>query len=210
MMLLSLVACMACNSDKAKIETYLENNYSDREIEVVGDIAVDSAFCPLSKIDEAAIEIMGYKAQLQELLVLNPDSAYVVAANLQNKFADNKVFVNMAYPKGNKNRLAYMVKCNQGGKERVITFFKSESDDFVESSSLDVDDAVDSLLVSYNMLMDGVRIINQDKSNSNSKPEAKEKAKDEEKAGEEEKITEEKKDDEKSGESEKDNDAGEQ
>ena len=205
LLFLSLVIiCMACNSDKAKIEKYLNNNYSDREIEVVGEITIDSAFCPLSKIDEAALQIMGYKAQLQELLVDRTYSAIALANSLKVKFTDNNEFVNMAYPKGANNRLAYMVKCNEGGRERVITFFKSTSDDFIESSSLDVDEAVDSLLVSYNMLMDGVRIITQEGGNSNA--ESKESAKAEEKKAEkkdaEEQKSEKRDDDEKASDKE--------
>ena len=206
LMFLSLViVCMACNSDKDKIEKYLNNNYSDREIEVVGDITVDSAFCPLSKIEEAALEIMGYKAKLQDLLVDRTDSAIALANSLKVKFADNNEFINMAYPKGSNNRLAYMVKCNEAGRERIITFFKSTSEDFIESSSLDVDEAVDSLLVSYNMLMDGVRIITQDSGNSNNeakeKPKAEDKKDAEDKKAEEEK-SERKADDEKNADNE--------
>ena len=42
-LMLSLVL-ISCNAEKKQISEYLENNYSDREIEVVGDIVADSAF----------------------------------------------------------------------------------------------------------------------------------------------------------------------
>ena len=56
-----------------------------------------------------------------------------------------------------------MVKCNEEGKGRVITFFKGKDDENIEFSSLDVDELVDSLIVSFDMLKDGIKIIVSDK-----------------------------------------------
>ncbi|MBR6264243.1 MAG: hypothetical protein IKR05_13645 [Prevotella sp.] len=145
------------------IEKYLQNNYPDREIELVGDINVDSAFCPRTQLEDAALEIDNYKIQLDRLLAQNPDSALRLAKDLQKKFADNSAFINLAYPKGKNNAKALMVKCNEEGKGRVITFFKGKDDENIEFSSLDVDELVDSLIVSFDMLKDGIKIIVSDK-----------------------------------------------
>lgn len=153
----------ACDSDKSLIEKYLQNNYPDREIELVGDINVDSAFCPRTQLEDAALEIDNYKIQLDRLLAQNPDSALRLAKDLQKKFADNSAFINLAYPKGKNNAKALMVKCNEEGKGRVITFFKGKDDENIEFSSLDVDELVDSLIVSFDMLKDGIKIIVSDK-----------------------------------------------
>ncbi len=153
----------ACDSDKSLIEKYLQNNYPDREIELVGDINVDSAFCPRTQLEDAALEIDNYKIQLDRLLAQNPDSALRLAKDLQKKFADNSAFINLAYPKGKNNAKALMVKCNEEGKGRVITFFKGKDDEDIEFSSLDVDELVDSLIVSFDMLKDGIKIIVSDK-----------------------------------------------
>ena len=150
---------MACSSEKQDIETYLENNYSDREISLVGDISADSAYCPLAELENAATQILNYRMQLLNLLEVNPDSAFKMARELNTRLSAKDAFANMAYPKGKNNRIAYQVKCQQGGKVEYITFFKHETDDFVELSSLDIDDAIDSLMVGYNQLMNGIGVI---------------------------------------------------
>ena len=153
---------VSCNSDKRQISSYLDNNYSDREIEVVGDIVADSTFCPLDKLDNTSLEITGHKDMLMHLLEVDPDSAFSLARNLKAKYAGKNGFAAIAYPKGANNRMALMAKCKENGQERVITFFKSLHEDAIEYCSLDVDDAVDSLLVNYSMLMDGIEVILQD------------------------------------------------
>ena len=158
-----VILLTACDSDKSLIEKYLQNNYPDREIELVGDISVDSAFCPRAQLEDAALEIDNYKIQLDRLLAQDPDSALRLARDLQKKFSDNSAFINLAYPKGKNNAMALMVKCNEEGKGRVVTFFKDKKDEDIEFSSLDVDEMVDSLIVSFDMLKDGIRIIVSDK-----------------------------------------------
>ena len=56
-----------------------------------------------------------------------------------------------------------MVKCNEEGKDRVVTFFKDKKNEDIEFSSLDADEMVDSLIVSFDMLKDGIKIIVSDK-----------------------------------------------
>jgi hypothetical protein len=165
---------IACNSDKGLVKKYLQNNYPDKEIEIVGDITVDSAFCPRVQLEEVGLEIDSYKAQLDRLLAQNPDSALILAKVLQNRFFDKDAFIKLAYPKGKKNCMAYMVKCKEDGKKRIITFFKSNTDDSIEFSSLDVDDVVDNLLESFEMLKDGISIIVNDKELNGGQKEQKE------------------------------------
>ena len=163
LLLLVMMVFVACSSDKAKIEKYLEGNFSDREIAISGDISLDSAFCPQNELDNAALELMGYRTQLLMLLDQNPDSAYSLAKALQLRFADGKAFTNLAYPTGKNNRLAYMAKCTQDGKERLIAFFKHPTEDRIELSSLDIDDSIDSLMVGYNQLLNGIKVILDDR-----------------------------------------------
>ena len=154
-----VLALMACSSDRNRIETYLENNFADNEIEIVGEIVPDSVFCALGDLDNAALELLGVRDQLLQLLDVNPDSAFKLAKNLSDKYADGKVFANYAYPKGKSNREALMVKCKQGGRERMIAFYKQPQGNLIEACSLDEDDARDSLLVTYNNLLSGIKII---------------------------------------------------
>ena len=156
-----VLTLMACSSEKKNINTYLENNYSDREISLVGDISSDSAFCPLAELENAATQIMNYRLQLLNLLEVNPDSAFKMARALNERMSAKDAFANMAYPKGKNNRVAYQVKCQQGNKVEYITFYKHATEDFVELSSLDIDDTIDSLMVSYNQLMNGISVILQ-------------------------------------------------
>ncbi len=169
-LMLSLVL-ISCNAEKKQISEYLENNYSDREIEVVGDIVADSAFCPLDNLDNTSIEIAGCKAMLIHLLDADPDSAFKMARTLKAKYAGKNGFASIAYPKGKNNRMALMAKCKDDGQERVITFFKNTSHDVIEFSSLDVDEVIDSLLVNYTELMDGIEVILQDKAASRTEEE---------------------------------------
>lgn len=159
-----LLACMAlvvmaCSSDKKKLEAYIQNNIADHEVEVVGDVVADSAFCPIEVLDNVSSKLNGYQSQLLMLLETNPDSAFAFARSLQTVYSKKDAFANMAYPKGKNNRVAYMVKCNVDGRERMVSFFKNISDDGIEMTSLDLDDAVDSLLVTYGQLMSGIKVI---------------------------------------------------
>lgn len=163
LLLLAVVALTACSSDKKKIEAYIDNNFFDREVEVTGEISIDSVFCPMSMLEKNAIQLMGYRGNLLKLLDENPDSAYALAQALQTQLGDNKAFANMAYPNGKNNRMAYMAKCTVDGKERVVTFYKQLEGDKIEMSSFDVDEAIDSLMVGYNHLLDGIRVILNDK-----------------------------------------------
>ena len=52
-----------------------------------------------------------------------------------------------------------MVKCNVDGKERMVSFFKGVNDENIEMTSLDLDDTVDSLMVSYGQLINGIKVI---------------------------------------------------
>ncbi len=157
-----VMSLMACSSDKNRIETYLENNFADREIEIDGDIVPDSVFCALGDLDNASIELISLRDQLLQLLNTNPDSAFKFAKVLSDKFADGKVFANYAYPKGKNNREALMVKCKQGERKRMIAFYKLPNGDDIEACSFDEDDARDSLLVTYNKLLSGIKIILED------------------------------------------------
>ena len=162
-LLMAVVALTACNSDKKKIEAYIDNNFFDKEVVVSGDVTIDSAFCPMSQLDQNAIQLMGYRGTLLKLLEENPDSAYALARKLKTQLGDSKAFANLAYPEGKKNRLAYMTKCKVNGEERMVTFYKQVEGDKIELSSLDVDESIDSLMVGYNHLMDGIRVIIADK-----------------------------------------------
>lgn len=163
LLLLAVVALAACNADKKKIEAYVDNNFFDREVVVKGEVTVDSAFCPLSQLEQNAIQLMGHRGNLLKLLEENPDSAYQLAKALKIQLGDDKAFANLAYPNGKNNRLAYMAKCTVDGKERIVTFYKQLEGDKIELSSMDVDEAIDSLMVGYNHLMDGIRVILSDK-----------------------------------------------
>ena len=162
-LLMAVVALSACNGDKKKVKAYIDNNIFDKEVTVAGDITVDSAYCPMSQLDQNSIQLMGYRGMLLQLLDENPDSAYALAKTLRVQLGDSKAFANLAYPNGKNNRLAYMAKCTVDGKERMVTFYKQVEGDKIELSSLDVDEAVDSLMVGYNHLMDGIRVILADK-----------------------------------------------
>ncbi len=161
--LFGFLVLVSCNSDKSQIENYLQNNYPDREIEIVGDVSSDSAFCPKTHLEEVGLELDNYKLQLDRLLAINPDSALKLARVLQNRFTSKDAFINLAYPKGKNNSKALIVKCNEDGKNRMITFYKDKTDEFIDFSSLDADEMVDSLLVSFEMLIDGINIIVNDK-----------------------------------------------
>ena len=150
---------VACSSDKKKIVAYIENNVADHEMEIVGDVVLDSVFCPIEQLDKASNILIGHQNNLLLLLEVNPDSAFSFANNLKTSLSKKDAFVNMAYPKGKKNRLAYMVKCNVDGRERMVSFFKGLNDDNIEMTSLDLDDAVDSLMVNYDHLMNGINVI---------------------------------------------------
>ena len=123
---------VACSSDKKKIVAYIENNVADHEMEIVGDVVLDSVFCPIEQLDKASNILIGHQNNLLLLLEVNPDSAF---------------------------SFAYMVKCNVDGRERMVSFFKGLNDDNIEMTSLDLDDAVDSLMVNYDHLMNGINVI---------------------------------------------------
>ena len=163
LLLLAVAALTACNSDKKKIEAYIDNNFFDREVAVTGNVTIDSAYCPMSQLEQNAIQLMGYRGNLLKLLDENPDSAYALAKMLKVQLGDNKAFANLAYPNGKNNRLAYIAKCTVDGKERMVIFYKQVEEDKIELSSFDVDEAIDSLMVGYNHLMDGIRVILADK-----------------------------------------------
>lgn len=163
-MLMALVvfAGTACNDDKKQINEYLDKNYSDREVKVVGKVVPDSAFCPLSKLESTKLEVMGFRAQLMMLLDQDPDSAYRLAKSIKQKYADENTFANLAYPNGKNNRIAFRVRCDENGEEHYITFYKNIKDETIQYSSFDVEDVVDSLSLYYGLLMNGVNEIIKD------------------------------------------------
>lgn len=163
LLLLAVVALTACNADKKKVEAYIDNNFFDREVAVTGEVTVDSVYCPSSQLEQNAIQLMGHRGNLLKLLEENPDSAYSLAKALRVQLGDSKAFANLAYPNGKNNRLAYLAKCTVDGKERIVTFYKQLEGDNIELSSFDVEEAIDSLMVGYNHLMDGIRVILEDK-----------------------------------------------
>ncbi|MBO4659611.1 MAG: hypothetical protein J5637_08315 [Prevotella sp.] len=173
LVLCAIVTLCACNSDKKRIQTYIDNYHPDTEIELEGDVNVDSTFCPLTALDATSLEIMGHRMNLLHLLEVNPDSAFILARQLNQKYAGDNAFASLAYPTGPKNRLSYQVKCKVDGNERYVVFFKNVDDDNIESSSLEVDEAIDSLMSSFTMLRNGLRIILND---SNTPAETKRKA----------------------------------
>jgi hypothetical protein len=159
----AVMTLVACSSDKKKIQHYLDNNFSDREIVIDGDVVTDSAFCPLAELENVSLQLTALQGQLLQLLDVNPDSAFSLAASLQQKYSQKDAFVNMAYPKGKNNRLSYRAKCICDGAERYVTFFKYPQSDEIETSSLEVDENVDSLMVTFNQLMNGVKVIMDDR-----------------------------------------------
>lgn len=160
-LLCTVVALCACNSDKKRIQTYIDNFHPDSEIELNGDIVVDSTFCPLAALDSASLVLLSHRMNLLSLLDVNPDSAFALARQLNQKYTDSS-FANIAYPKGPNNCLSYQVKCVVDGRERYVVFFKKSNEDVVESSSIEVDEAVDSLMSSFTMLRNGLQIILKD------------------------------------------------
>ena len=153
-LLCTLVALCACNSDKKRIQTYIDNFHPDSEIELDGDVVVDSTFCPLAALDSASLVLLSHRMNLLSLLDVNPDSAFALARQLNQKYNDSS-FANIAYPKGPNNCLSYQVKCVVDGRERYVVFFKNANEDVIESSSIEVDEAVDSLMSSFTMLRNG-------------------------------------------------------
>ncbi len=160
-LLCTLVALCACNSDKKRIQTYIDNFHPDSEIELDGDVVVDSTFCPLAALDSASLVLLSHRMNLLSLLDVNPDSAFALARQLNQKYNDSS-FANIAYPKGPNNCLSYQVKCVVDGRERYVVFFKNAKEDVIESSSIEVDEAVDSLMSSFTMLRNGLQIILKD------------------------------------------------
>ena len=150
-LLCTLAALCACNSDKKRIQTYIDNFHPDSEIELDGDVVVDSTFCPLAALDSASLVLLSHRMNLLSLLDVNPDSAFALARQLNQKYNDSS-FANIAYPKGPNNCLSYQVKCVVDGRERYVVFFKNANEDVIESSSIEVDEAVDSLMSSFTML----------------------------------------------------------
>ena len=162
-MLCAVVALCACNADKKRIQSYIENYHPDTEIELEGDVNVDSTFCPLAALEATSLEIMAHRMNLLHLLDENPDSAFALARQLNQQFAGDNAFASLAYPTGPKNRLSYRVKCAVDGNERYVVFFKNVDDDNIEASSIEVDEAIDSLMSSFTMLKNGLSIILNDK-----------------------------------------------
>ena len=160
-LLCTLVALCACNSDKKRIQTYIDNFHPDSEIELDGDVVVDSTFCPLAALDSASLVLLSHRMNLLSLLDVNPDSAFALARQLNQKYNDSS-FANIAYPKGPNNCLSYQVTCVVDGRERYVVFFKNANEDVIESSSIEVDEAVDSLMSSFTMLRNGLQIILKD------------------------------------------------
>ncbi len=178
LLLCSVVVCCACNSDKGRIQSFLDNFHPDAEVEIEGDINVDSTFCPLAALDSASLVLMANRMNLLHLLEVNPDSAFILARQLNQKYGGEKAFADIAYPKGPDNRLSYQVKCIVDGRERYIVFYKNLNDDAIENSSLEVDEAVDSLMSSFTMLRNGLNIIlNDSRSPADKKPKAEEEKK---------------------------------
>ena len=162
-MFCALLTLIACNSDKKRIQEYLDNYHPNAQVEMEGDVNVDSTFCPLQALDSASLVLMGHRMNLLRLLDVNPDSAFALARQLNQKYSDKNAFANIAYPKGPDNRLSYQVKCTVDGRERYVVFFKNVSDDNIENSSLEVDEAIDSLMSSFSMLRNGLQIILNDR-----------------------------------------------
>ena len=79
--LLSLVL-FSCNSDKKQLKNYLSSYYPEYEIQKDEKITIDSAFCPISKLESNSIELMGLKAQVFKLYADRPDSAYQLALKI--------------------------------------------------------------------------------------------------------------------------------
>lgn len=168
-LLCTLVALCACSSDKKRIQTYIDNFHPDSEIEIDGDVVVDSAFCPLAALDSASLVLLSHRMNLLGLLDVNPDSAFALARQLNQKYTDSS-FANIAYPKGPHNCLSYQVKCVVDGRERYVVFFKKPDEDVIEASSIEVDEAIDSLMSSFTMLRNGLEIIlNDGKSSAETK-----------------------------------------
>ena len=167
---------IACNDDKKQINDYLEKNYSDREVKVVGEVVPDSVFCRLSILESTKLEVMGYRAQLMLLLDQDPDSAYRLAKTIKEKYANENTLADLVTSKGNNNRVAYQVQCTEDGKKRYITFYKSLKDETIQYSSFDVEDMEDSLYLYYNLLMTGVDEIVKDRQGGKEGKDMKEKA----------------------------------
>ena len=161
-MLCAVLAFCACNSDKKRIQTYFNDYHPDCEVELKGDVNVDSTFCPLAALDSVSLELMAHRMNLLALLEVNPDSAFKLARKLNEKYAAENAFASLAYPNGPKNRLSYQMKCLVDGNERYVVFFKNADNDEIESSSLEVDEAIDSLMSSFTMLKNGLKIILND------------------------------------------------
>ena len=79
------------------------------------------------------------------------------------RYAGDNAVASLAYPTGPKNRLSYQVKGTVDGNERYVVFFKNVDDDNIEASSIEVDEAIDSLMSSFTMLKNGLSIILNDK-----------------------------------------------
>ncbi len=159
--LVSLIVSVwiSCKDDKKQITEYLEKNYSDREVKVIGEVVPDSAFCRLSLLESTKLEVMGYRAQLMMLLDQDPDSAYRLARNIKQKYANENIVADLITAKGSNNRVAYKVHCIEDGKKRDIIFYKDLKDETIQYCSFDVEDMEDSLYLYYNLLIDGVNEI---------------------------------------------------
>lgn len=168
---------VACNDDKKQINEYLEKNYSDREVKVVGKVEPDSVFFPLSKLESTKIEIMGYRVQLLMLLDQDPDSAYRLAQYIKQKYIDEKTIVDLINPKGKNDRIAYNVQCTEDGEERYIIFYKNVKDETIQFSSFEVNDMVDSLSKYYALLVNGVNEIVNDYAGYEKKEKSEERSK---------------------------------
>jgi hypothetical protein len=161
--LLILLALVACSSEKKSIQNYLDNNFPETEIDIVGDVVVDSVFCPLAALDSVSSKLLEYRIALLDLLEQNPDSAFKLADQLNTTYSASNAFANMAYPKGKNNRLGYQVKCKMEEEEKYLTFYKNENDDKIEVSTFEVDESIDSLMQGYNRLMNGIKVILDDR-----------------------------------------------
>ena len=161
---------ISCEDDKKQIKDYLERNYSERDVKVIGKVVPDSAFCQLSLLKTTKLEVMGYRAQLMMLLEQDPDSAYRLAKSIKQKYSDENTLANLLTPKGSNNRVAYNVQCTDDGKERYITFYKDLKDETIQYCSFDIEDVQDSLNLYFDLLMKGVDEVIQEKDGQEKTP----------------------------------------
>ncbi len=157
--LLAVASFCSCGSDKKELETYLSNYFPEYEIQQGEKVTVDSAFCPISKLESNSIELMGLKAQVFRLYAEKPDSAYGLARKVHEQYGGKDALGNLTYPKGSNNCVSYTVRCESEGNERYIVFYKDRQLETIEYCSLDADERIDSIMKQYAELMYAINVI---------------------------------------------------